>query len=188
MFRELIKKKQQGVDVRFIFDQRCLMDSSCKHQAPRVKEAHDAGVGIRSIQPQGGCYACMHSKVMCCDSRVTFVGSVNMTKNGMTNNKEHLVRIEGSAFGKEMTAEFEKEWRTAKVVTKADIELMMAKWKVRLIKGQSTGQSASVEEKVVRRGNFRPCRTMSLEMDKTVNEEDPAKASQARTRAASAQK
>jgi hypothetical protein len=50
---------------------------------------------------------------------------VNLTHNGLKNNKKHLYRLTEPAFVAEVLADFEKEWLTAEPVTEKEISLML---------------------------------------------------------------
>jgi hypothetical protein len=59
------------------------------------------------------------------DEEIVLTGSMNLTHNGMENNKEHLYRLSEPAFVADVLAEFEKEWLVADIVTDKEIAVML---------------------------------------------------------------
>jgi phosphatidylserine/phosphatidylglycerophosphate/cardiolipin synthase-like enzyme len=111
-----------------IFDKGNFYRSSCARQAPRVRELWDAGGEIRLIKPSHGGFAVMHAKTFVFDEAVLLTGSVNMTHNGLENNKEHLFRMTEPAVVAKVMSDFEQEWVTAERVTQENIDQMMDYW------------------------------------------------------------
>jgi hypothetical protein len=54
-------------------------------------------------------------------------GSLNLTHNGLQNNKEHLYRLSEPEFIQEMTADFERDWTLGEDVGEREISIMLAK-------------------------------------------------------------
>ena len=50
------------------------------------------------------------------DNREMFLGSVNLTHNGLENNKEHLLKISESAIVDKVTNDFQETWEMAEEV------------------------------------------------------------------------
>ena len=67
----------------------------------------------------------MHAKTILFDKKIVYTGSVNMTHNGMENNKEHLFRITETAAVADVLADFERDWTVAVPVTDEDMALML---------------------------------------------------------------
>ena len=70
----------------------------------------------------------MHVKSFIFDEKILLGGSVNMTHNGMGNNKEQMFRITDPFAVAEVMADFEKEWAAAEQVTSELIGQMMSLW------------------------------------------------------------
>ena len=119
-YLKIALKLGQGVHGRFILDRLQFENSSCARQAARVSELVEAGPDVcevRVLKPQGGGFACMHAKTVIIDNRVVLTGSVNMTHNGIENNKEHMFRILEPTVVKALRVDFEETWRIAQPVT-----------------------------------------------------------------------
>jgi hypothetical protein len=84
-------------------------------------------MSTQSPKAPGGRYACVHAKCLILDEKVMLSGSVNLTHNGLQNNKEHLYRMSEPSFVGEALADFEKEWFLAEPVTDKEIKIMLAK-------------------------------------------------------------
>jgi len=102
---------------RLILDKKNFGHSSCARQACRITELSKAGCEMRVIKPSLAGFACMHVKTWIVDGAVLFTGSVNMTHNGLENNKEHLYKMEGEDILKPLRKDFEETWRIATPVT-----------------------------------------------------------------------
>ena len=133
-------KLAQGLKVRLIMDKANFHSSSCARQAVRIKELYDNGAEVRILKPPGGGFACMHTKCLIMDRELVFDGSVNLTHNGMENNKEHLLRITHEPTVSRVFHDFCREWARAEVVGNDKILMMMQK---------------DVETKSRRKGNAR---------------------------------
>jgi hypothetical protein len=66
-------------------------------------------------------------KSLILDGKVAMSGSLNLTHNGLQNNKEHLYRLSEPEFIQEMTTDFERDWILAEPVGDREISLMIAK-------------------------------------------------------------
>jgi hypothetical protein len=66
-------------------------------------------------------------KSLIIDGKVAMSGSLNLTHNGLQNNKEHLYRLSEPEFIQEMMADFEKDWILAEPVGDREISIMIAK-------------------------------------------------------------
>ena len=69
----------------------------------------------------------MHAKCLILDRELVFDGSVNLTHNGMENNKEHLYRITHKPTVARVFDDFCREWARAEVVGNDKISMMMQK-------------------------------------------------------------
>ena len=63
------------------------------------------------------------------DERVVLTGSVNMTHNGLENNKEHSFRITIPSVVADVAADFEKAWLGAEPVEECHIKIVLARHK-----------------------------------------------------------
>jgi hypothetical protein len=126
-----LRVARYGVVCRLIFDKENFYSSTCARQATGVNELYRAGCLLRVRKPSGGLYSCVHVKCLIFDGKVTMSGSLNLTHNGLQNNKEHLYRLSEPEFIQEMTADFEKDWTLAEAVGEREISIMLAKDKAR---------------------------------------------------------
>ena len=69
----------------------------------------------------------MHTKCVILDRELVYDGSVNLTHNGMENNKEHLYRITHAATVARVFDDFRREWARAEVVGADKIQIMVQK-------------------------------------------------------------
>ena len=97
----------------------------------------------------------MHVKALIIDAKTLLTGSVNMTHNGLENNKEHLYRITDPSAVSEVMIDFEKEWAGAETVTQELIDDMLARHEKRasdrarsksLSRGASRSLSCELDE------------------------------------------
>jgi len=109
---------------RIIFDKDNFFYSSCARQAARVGELWKAGCEMRTHKPRGGGFACMHTKTWIIDDEIIYSGSVNLTHNGLENNKEHLWKILGEKAITPLKEDFEETWMSAERVTSEHIARM----------------------------------------------------------------
>jgi phosphatidylserine/phosphatidylglycerophosphate/cardiolipin synthase-like enzyme len=118
----ILRISRYGVQSRLILDKDNFYNSSCVRQSARVNELFRAGGLFRIRKPRGGKYACVHIKCLIFDEEVMLSGSMNLTHNGLQNNKEHLYRLSEPDFIGEALADFEKEWLLAEPVTQRERE------------------------------------------------------------------
>jgi phosphatidylserine/phosphatidylglycerophosphate/cardiolipin synthase-like enzyme len=127
MFLTLLNKLGQGMMCYILLDKGNFYKSSCARQSSRVSSFFHHGGHLRIMTPaKGGAFSVMHAKSIVIDGRVLLTGSVNMTNNGHTNNKEHLFRSEEPALIHRVMEDFAKEWGDAEKVTGHHIEMMEA--------------------------------------------------------------
>ena len=107
----------KGVVGRLLCDRSNFTNSSCARQNARVLELAEAGCQFRTLKPKGAGFACQHAKAWISDGQVVLTGSVNMTHNGLENNKEHLVEIRDNGVVADIHADFELTWDVADEVT-----------------------------------------------------------------------
>ena len=112
---------------RLLLDKENFFFSSCTRQAARIHELYRAGCEFRIAKPMFGFFACNRVTCLILDARIALTGSVNLTHNGLENNKEHLYRLTEPAFVADLQADFEKEWLTAQRVTDEEIRQMLEK-------------------------------------------------------------
>ena len=116
-----------------------------------MEELFDNKCQMRVMRPEGGWnFACMHVKALIFDSKTLLTGSVNMTHNGMENNKEHMYRISESAPVSAVLADFEKEWAAAEPDTRELIDDMLSRHAKRLERDAAKPRSKSLNRGVSR--------------------------------------
>ena len=141
---QIITKLGKGIKGRLIFDKGNFLSSSCARQAPRMSELWDAGCELKVLRPAKGGFSCMHVKSLIFDAKILLTGSVNMTHNGLENNKEHLFRIPEPDAVSEVLADFEKIWADAEIVTQEMIDDMLTKHTNRATRSRSKSVSREV--------------------------------------------
>jgi phosphatidylserine/phosphatidylglycerophosphate/cardiolipin synthase-like enzyme len=85
----------------------------------------------------------MHTKTWIIDSSIVLTGSVNLTHNGLENNKEHLWEITNAQAIQPLIEDFERCWIEAEVVEQKDIDLMKETWSRKEEKKSGRARSAS---------------------------------------------
>jgi len=126
LMSKTLKEKVQG---RIVMDQGNFRSSSCARQASRVEELFEAGCQLRTYRPPSGAgFACMHAKTWILDGATALTGSVNLTHNGLENNKEHLFRITNPECVHDMLVSFEELWEEAQAVEQHHIDAMKETW------------------------------------------------------------
>ena len=105
---------------------------------------------------------------------VLLTGSVNLTDNGMENNKEHLYRIVEPSAVADVLADFETEWAAAEKeeVTSQTILEMEANWHKR-------DDEKKNRRSVSRSADRGASRSLSLYLD-AVREEEPEQSKRVR--------
>ena len=84
----------------------------------------------------------MHAKCLILDRELVFDGSVNLTHNGMENNKEHLYRITHKPTVRRVFDDFCIEWARSEIVGSDKIAIMMQKdAETKKRKGNAKGSS-----------------------------------------------
>ena len=90
---------------------------------------------MRALRPkQAVGFACMHAKTFVVDGRVAFIGSVNLTHNGLENNKEHLLKVYESIIVDKVAADFQETWEVAEEVTPSELQEMVERDRKRKLK------------------------------------------------------
>jgi len=143
-------KIAQGVSCRLILDRANFLESSCARQADRAAELWKVGCEMRVLRPRGAGFPCMHVKTMIVDGRVVLTGSVNMTHNGLENNKEHLYRITVPTAVAAVVEDFDATWAGAEPVTAELIEKALAKSAEKAEKAKEKLRSKSVSRSLSR--------------------------------------
>ena len=110
------------------------------------------------------------SSCLILDAKTVLTGSMNLTHNGLENNKEHLYRLTEPAFVAEVLADFEEEWLTAQRVTDNEIREMLE---------MSHKRQEKKREKSMTRPTFNPRRSLSFSPEESLRIENVG-----RTRAA----
>ena len=126
---QLVQKLAKAIRVRLILDKTNFYSSSCARQPLRVQELWEAGCEIKLFKPSKAGFASLHTKTVIFDSKIVCTGWVNLTHNGMENNKEHMVKIREAATVLEFCSDFESVWSSpeAEKVDKQMIERMQEK-------------------------------------------------------------
>lgn len=105
VMQELVNAAQKGVQVRIILE-------------PRVEDARKQKVF--SLLSAAGCqvrwasqsYKLTHSKIIIVDKKRAIVGSINLSKSALTENREVAIKIEGKPVD-ELIRVFEEDWKKA---------------------------------------------------------------------------
>ena len=94
----------------------------------------------------------MHAKCLILDRELVFDGSVNLTHNGMENDKEHLYRITHKPTVTRVFDDFCREWARAEAVGSDKITIMMEKdAQTKKRKGNAKGSSKAEPEQQTNR-------------------------------------
>ena len=87
---------------------------------------------------------------------------MNLTHNGMENNKEHLYRIENPSCVEEVMMDFEEDWKKAEPVDQDLIDKMMVKHAEK----EEEKESKRIEKEARSRSKSRGAsRSLSAELD-----------------------
>ena len=100
-------------------DRDNMIGGSCARQIPRLKDLHSAGCEIRTFKPARNGYASLHAKTWILDDEIIITGSINVTHNGLENNKEHCFVLRSPDVVKSVSEDFEATWLTSDPVTDA---------------------------------------------------------------------
>ena len=119
---------------------------------------------MRILKPCTGGFSSMHANAIIFDDKMPLTGSVNLTHNGLENNKEHLYCITDPSAVGEVMADFEKEWQDAEKVTEEIIADMMARYDKK--------QEAKLKAKEERAQRSKSSRSVSRSA--SVENEEPA--------------
>jgi hypothetical protein len=109
----VVKIAGRSVHGRFILEKKNFYNSSCTRQPARVDDLYQAGCKLRMSKPLWGGFSCMHVKCLIIDQKTVLSGSVNLTHNGLENNKEHLYLMTEPSLAAAVFADFEREWPIA---------------------------------------------------------------------------
>ena len=93
----------------------------------------------------------MHAKTWILDGATALSGSVNLTHNGLENNKEHLFRITDPECVHDMLMSFEELWSESQVVDQRHIEMMKETWQKKKDATRSSQIAVAKSEAMVRR-------------------------------------
>ena len=99
---EILREKSRlpGFDLRILVDEGQMKKPSSARQKAVVRELLEDGVDIKTVRPPHGSgpYSIMHVKSWVIDGEIYIGGSMNFSKNSVTNNYETLVIIKDAAF------------------------------------------------------------------------------------------
>ena len=98
---ELVKAKQRGVDVKLIIDATSARNKYSQHTLFRQNN-----IPVKTENFAGK----MHMKTVIIDDRVTFIGSMNLTKSGNVYNDENCLKIVDANITKDLKKEFMEIW------------------------------------------------------------------------------
>jgi phosphatidylserine/phosphatidylglycerophosphate/cardiolipin synthase-like enzyme len=121
----VVKIAGRSVHGRFILDKKNFYNSSCTRQPARVNDLYQAGCELRVRKPLHGGFSCMHVKCLIIDQKTVLTGSVNLTHNGLENNKEHLFLMTEPPLAAAVLADLEREWLIAEPIADLEISLML---------------------------------------------------------------
>ena len=143
--RKMLEDKLKG---RMILDKSNYSKSSTwgNTQCPMVEELRLAGCELRQYKPQGAGFASLHAKSWVLDNAVVLTGSVNLTSNGMSRNKEHMLRITTPSVVRSYAEDFEELWSRAEPITEEYCETQIVAWR-KLPETQATKKKEKKEEK-----------------------------------------
>ena len=131
-----------------------------------MKKLKEAGCEMRLLKPPAKGWSRCHTKTLIFDQECVMTGSVNLTCNGFSKNKEHLVRLVGRRVVEKFCLDFQADWATLPAVSDADIEEMMKNWTNKQAKSRSEGDVQSRSESRPRgrsgSGSRNPCVTRSV--------------------------
>ena len=99
---EILREKSRlpGFDLRILVDEGQMKRPSSSTQKAVVKEFLEDGIDIKMVRPPHGNGYCsiMHVKSWVIDGEIYVGGSMNLSRNSITNNYEELVIIKDPAF------------------------------------------------------------------------------------------
>ena len=87
-----------------------------------MRDLRAAGCEIRTFRPYGNGFVSMHAKSWILDGTIVLSGSVNLTHNGLENNKEHLLKLTSPTVVGKFQADFDELWTQADVVSLAFLQ------------------------------------------------------------------
>lgn len=105
VMRELGLAAQRGVQVRIILEPR--VEDARKQRVFSLLSASGCQVRWASLS-----YKLTHSKMIIIDKKKAIVGSINLSKSALTENREVAVKIEGKPV-EELLKIFEEDWEKA---------------------------------------------------------------------------
>jgi len=165
----LLKAIKRGVSCRIILDKKNFYCSSCVNQAERVEELWRAGCQLRVVTPKGGNWASMHAKTWIIDGAIAYVGSSNLTQNGMglnkethknketdgsketfQGNKEITIKVTERSCVADAVKDFENCWEEMQIVDQQMINTMKDKNDVRSDKKKKRSTSSPVKREMRR--------------------------------------
>ena len=117
LYDALIAAAQRGVRVRIIVDSVTLEGNESETYQRMPRELGSVpGITVRAVDLRlrsdyPGCL--MHAKYCVVDGSVALVGSHNWSFGAFQDNREVSVVVRDSAFGRELAAVFETDWRSA---------------------------------------------------------------------------
>ena len=94
-----------------------------------VEELRLAGCELRQYKPQGAGFASLHAQSWVLDNAVVLTGSVNLTSNGMSRNKEHMLRITTPSVVRSYAEDFEDLWSRAEPISEEYCETQIVAWR-----------------------------------------------------------
>lgn len=105
-YEELIKAKNRGVEIRVILEKR---DSGGSNER-MVEKLKEEGIDARFATYE---YKLTHAKIIIIDGKIVIVGSHNLTKPALTENREASIILRDSIIANAFRFEFEKDFLRA---------------------------------------------------------------------------
>lgn len=106
VYDELIKAKERGVEIRVILEKR---DSGGSNER-MIEKLRDNGIDAKFATYE---YKLTHTKIIIIDGKIVIVGSHNLTKPALNENREASLIIRDSIIANSFKFEFEKDFLRA---------------------------------------------------------------------------
>lgn len=108
----MVKRAQEGVEVRGIFERR-----GSETMFSELGRLFCAGLAVR----QDGNPATFHHKVLILDERIVVTGSLNFSENADRSNDENVIILFNRTIARQYLQEFERRWNEASVPSSQSI-------------------------------------------------------------------
>lgn len=99
LIQGLIKKSQQGVKIKIL--------TSLKFKRRQPNDLAGANIAVRDCKKYY-----IHAKAMIIDNRIAVIGSINLTRSSLEDNRELSVITHDQSVVKELNRTFDRDWQT----------------------------------------------------------------------------